>query len=115
MKKGVSIVGLGLVSVFLLGTRPAAAAGNASAGAQVYRERNCQECHGKQGQGDGYILAMLKVEVTLRDWTDKNALTDLTDEDLAKSIVDGGRSAGALVMPKYGDKVSAEQVQDLVA
>ncbi len=94
----------------------ATAQGNAEAGATVYKEQNCAECHGDTGKGDGYILPMLKVKVPMHDWTDKAALAGMTDEYFAEIIVKGGEPLGkSEVMLKYGDKLNEQQVQDLVA
>jgi mono/diheme cytochrome c family protein len=94
----------------------ATAQGNAEAGATVYKEQNCAECHGEKGKGDGYILPMLKVKVPMHDWTDKAALAGMTDEYLAEIIVKGGEPLGkSEVMLKYGDKLQEQQVQELVA
>ena len=106
------IVG-GLLSVAV---SPVMAQGNAEAGAKVYKEQNCRECHGETGKGDGYILPMLKVEVQIQDWTDKSVMSTMTDEYLAEIIVKGGEALGKSdIMLSYADKLNEQQVKDLVA
>jgi mono/diheme cytochrome c family protein len=107
---------LGLFILLYLAVDQAAAQGNVEAGAQVYKDQNCRECHGDEGKGDGYILPMLKVKVEMRDWTDKAAMAGLTDEYLAEIIAKGGEPLGkSAVMLKYADKIKDEQLKDLVA
>jgi len=106
---------LGLLVLFSLAASQTAAQDNAEAGAAVYKTQNCMECHGDEGKGDGFILPMLKVKVQMRDWTDKAAMSGLTDEYLAEIIVKGGEPLGKSdVMLKY-DTFNEQQLKDLVA
>jgi mono/diheme cytochrome c family protein len=106
---------LGLLVLFSLAARQAAAQGNGEAGAAFYKTQNCMECHGDGGKGDGFVLPMLKVKVQMHDWTDKAVMSQMTDEYLAEIIVKGGEPLGkSEVMLKY-DKFTEQQAKDLVA
>jgi mono/diheme cytochrome c family protein len=107
---------LGPFVLLFLAAGQTAARGDAEAGAEVYKEQNCRECHGDAGKGDGYILSMLKVKVQMRDWTDKAAMAGLTDEYLAEITAKGGEALGKSEdMLKYADKLNEQQIKDLVA
>jgi len=75
---------LGLLVLFSLAASQAAAQGNSEAGIAFYKTQNCMECHGDEGKGDGFVLPLLKVKVQMNDWTDKAAMSQLTDEYLAE-------------------------------
>jgi len=106
---------LGLLVLFSLAASQAAAQGNSEAGIAFYKTQNCMECHGDEGKGDGFVLPMLKVKVQMNDWTDKAAMSKLTDEYLAEITVKGGEALGkSEVMLKY-DKFTEQQAKDLVA
>jgi mono/diheme cytochrome c family protein len=106
---------LGLLVLFSLAASQAAAQGNSEAGIALYKTQNCMECHGDEGKGDGFVLPMLKVKVQMNDWTDKAAMSKLTDEYLAEITVKGGEALGkSEVMLKY-DKFTEQQLKDLVA
>lgn len=113
--RGRAVVLISLTLLSLTGSQ-AAAQGNGEAGAALYKQHNCPECHGDNGKGDGFILPMLTVKVPMRDWTAKAAMAELTDEYLAEIIVKGGEPLGKSdVMLKYNDKFSEQQLKDLVA
>lgn len=106
----------GFFTLLIFVASQAVAEGDAGAGAKVYNDQNCRECHGERGQGDGYVLSMLKVEVKMHDWTDKAVMAEMTDEYLADITVKGGEALGKSdIMLSYADKLSDEQVTDLVA
>lgn len=113
--RGRAVVLISLALLSLTGSQ-AAAQGNREAGAALYKTQNCPECHGDNGKGDGFILPMLKVKIQMHDWTDKAAMSQLTDEYLAEITVKGGEPLGKSdVMLNYTDKFTEPQLKDLVA
>ncbi len=92
-----------------------AAAGDAQSGAQIYKSK-CARCHGASAKGDGPDLVKLQAAVTPDDWTDGETNHGLSDEFIVSMITKGGKANGkSPIMPAFGDKLSADQIQDLVA
>jgi mono/diheme cytochrome c family protein len=84
-------------------------------GARIFAA-NCARCHGKEGKGDGPDLVKLQSAVSPDDWTDKESNQELTDSFIVGMITKGGKANGkSRIMPAFGDKLSAQQVQDLLA
>lgn len=74
----------------------------------------CVSCHGKKGHGDGLASASLKVKP--RSFSDQAWQKSVTDEHLAKVIVEGGKAVGkSELMPPSPDlKDKPEVVKELV-
>lgn len=84
------------------------------AGAQLFADLKCAKCHGKSGQGNGPLAKRL--ELTLQDWTDADAMAQLTDEYMAEMIAHGGKRLGkSKWMPLYRHKIDAAAIRHLVA
>jgi mono/diheme cytochrome c family protein len=94
---------------------PAATEGNADRGARIFAA-NCARCHGQQGRGNGPDLVKLQSAVSPDDWTDRESNQELTDSFIVAMIIKGGKANGkSRLMPAFGDKLNAQQVQDLLA
>ena len=78
--------------------------GDAAATADLYKT-TCQKCHGADGTGT--TPAGKKFEA--RDFHSPEVQKQ-TDAELIKATTDGQKK-----MPSYKDKLSAEQIKDLVA
>jgi len=90
-------------------------AGDAQAGAGIFKA-NCARCHGASAKGDGPDLVKLQAAVTPDDWTDSETNRGLSDDFIVSMITKGGKANGkSPIMPAFGDKLSAEQIQNLVA
>lgn len=74
----------------------------------------CSTCHGKTGKGEGAAAAALNPKP--RNYTDKAWQKSVTDERLAKAIVEGGPAVGlsALMPPNPDLKDKPEVVAGLV-
>lgn len=93
----------------------AAAAGNIESGAKFF-SANCARCHGQGGRGDGPDLVKLQSAVSPDDWTDQESNKELTDSFIVAMITKGGKANGkSRIMPAFGNKLNAQQVQDLLA
>ncbi|MCL2778073.1 MAG: c-type cytochrome [Polyangiaceae bacterium] len=72
---------------------------------QIFESR-CVTCHGKSGHGDGVLAANLDPKP--RNYTDKAWQKSVTDDQLKKTIVEGGaavgKSAGMTPNPDLKDK-----------
>ena len=91
----------------------AAFSGEAGAGRQVH-VANCQRCHGSQGKGDGPAGKLLKTKPA--DWTDKSKMSQLSDSYLFNIISNGGGGVGkSSLMPAFKDKLSEQQVRDVIS
>lgn len=91
----------------------AAVFGDAGAGRQVH-VGNCQRCHGPQGKGDGPAGKLLKTKPA--DWTDKTKMSQLSDSYLFNIIANGGVGVGkSSLMPAFKDKLSEQQIRDVIS
>jgi len=106
-------VTLAIAAQFLSVT--AFAAGDAQAGAKIFTQQ-CARCHGSGGRGDGPDLVKLQAAVTPDNWADKSTNQELSDDFIVAMITKGGRANGkSRIMPAFGDKLNAGQIQDLLA
>ncbi len=88
-------------------TATATATPDPSAEARLDFRKNCEDCHGDRGQGGPVEIEGRKVKVpSLRDG---HALNH-TDEKFVKQISEGDDE-----MPAFKDKLSAEEINDLVS
>jgi mono/diheme cytochrome c family protein len=71
---------------------------------QLYKDK-CSPCHGENGKGQTPAGKMLKA----RNHTDPEWQRAVSDEQLIESITHGKDN-----MPKWGDKLSADQIRGLV-
>ncbi|HLG18017.1 MAG TPA: cytochrome c [Blastocatellia bacterium] len=108
-------VSLAMVMAFYIFTPQSAAAanGDARAGQEIHR-KTCLRCHGELGKGDGPASKLLKTKPA--DWSDKAAMSKLSDDYLFKVITKGGDSVGkSKLMPAFGDKLSDQDVRNVIA
>jgi high-affinity iron transporter len=98
----------------LLATNPAKAA-DLNDGAKIVARR-CAQCHGPTGMGDGKALKELNVTAKPVPWPDKSDMAKFTDLQLTQIITLGGKGVGkAGAMPKFQNKLTEEQIADVVA
>ncbi len=87
--------------------------GNWKAGQSSY-ETYCATCHGKTGKGDGPSAASLTPKPA--NHTDKKLMSTLSNEEIFKTIKEGGASVGkSPLMPAWGASLNDGQIHDLVA
>jgi cytochrome c553 len=82
--------------------------------AKIKFDTLCASCHGASGKGDGAAAAALNPKP--RDYTDAAWHASVTDEELAKVIVEGGAAVGkSATMPPSPDlKDKPEVVAEIV-
>jgi len=106
------------VAILLAAVAPISASAtenDVATGSKIFAER-CARCHGRGAKGDGPDLVKLQSAVSPDDWTDKESNKELTDSFIAAMITKGGKANGkSRIMPAFGDKLDAQQVQDLLA
>ncbi len=75
----------------------------------------CAVCHGASGKGDGAAAAGLNPKP--RDYADKEWQASVTDETIAKAIIEGGAAIGKspLMTPNADLRDKPEVVKALVA
>ena len=95
-----------------------AATADLSAGAHIFAE-HCASCHGSDGKGGGtmvHFLATVRRANLPIDLTNASAMRAWTDDQLTAVIANGGKAmGGSTLMPAYQDRLSAEQIANLVA
>ena len=74
-------------------------------------DMNCAACHGKDGKGN----TMMGHRLHIKDLTDSKVQAALTDAQATEDIKDGITENGRPVKKAFGDKLSDEQIKDLVA
>jgi cytochrome c5 len=104
-------IALALVTVASAEEIPAAATIEA---ATVWQQK-CSTCHGENGKGDGALGAALDPKP--RDFTSAEWQKSVTDERLAKVIVEGGQSVGLsfLMVPNADLAPKPDVVRALIA
>lgn len=74
--------------------------------AKTVYENQCSMCHGREGKGDGVGAGALAVKP--RDYSDAVWQASITDEEIKKIIVLGGKAVGKsesmLANPKLADQ-----------
>ena len=89
--------------------------GNPSAGAHIVMMK-CAGCHGQDGSGQGVQLEGLSVKQPPLAWNNAAAMSGLTDQQIAAKISQSDRQQNPdAVMPSFGDQLSAQQIDDVVA
>jgi len=101
------IVLFGVGALLALWPASSARAADTAATKAIYDDK-CAKCHGDTGKGDGPKAKTLKKKP--RDYTDGAKMAELTDEDLKKGITEGKKP-----MPSYEGKLTAQEIDDLVA
>ena len=89
--------------------------GNPSAGAHIVMMK-CAGCHGQDGSGQGVQLEGLNVKQPPIAWNNTAAMSGLSDQQIAAKISQSDRQQNPdAVMPSFGDQLSAQQIDDVVA
>jgi mono/diheme cytochrome c family protein len=73
-------------------------------------DKNCMQCHGKEGKGD----TKMGEKLNAKNLTDSQVQSSFTDADAAKAIKEGMKENGKTVMKAFGDKLSDADVKALV-
>jgi mono/diheme cytochrome c family protein len=69
----------------------------------------CSVCHGMEGKGDGFNS--FNLDPKPRDLTDGHYMNTLTDERLAQTIREGGRSVNrSSLMPSWGGRLTKDEI-----
>jgi cell division septation protein DedD len=93
------------------GPAPSASAANGDAEAKTIFEQRCTPCHGASGRGDGAAASALTTKP--RDYTNADWQKTVTDDDLRKVIVKGGKAVGkSELMPPNPDLETKPAVVD---
>lgn len=74
----------------------------------------CTICHGKTGKGDGFNSYILSAHP--RNFTDTARMKALSDSQIQKVILNGGRAQGeSPEMPAWGGVLTAKQATELTS
>lgn len=87
--------------------------GDAANGKTIYGQF-CSVCHGAAGKGDGPTAATMFPKP--RDHTDHAYMSALSDEQLYRTIRDGGNGVGkSPLMPAWGSALNDADIRDVIA
>ena len=78
---------------------------------KVNWDKHCKKCHGADGKGETVMGKKLKV----KDYTDAKVQESFKDEEAFKITKEGKKEGSKTLMPAYADKLSDEEIKDLVA
>jgi cbb3-type cytochrome c oxidase subunit III len=93
--------------------QPLVRPGNRESGKRIYADY-CAVCHGKEGKGDGPIVAMFGPKPFA--FTDKAAMATKRDLDLYFAIFEGGEAVGkSAFMPAWGGLLKEQEISDVIA
>jgi mono/diheme cytochrome c family protein len=97
------------------GVSVTAGGGDATAQAEQIFSQRCSVCHGMGGKGDGPGAAALNPKP--QNYTDAKFQAEVTDDTIAKAIVEGGQAVGKspLMAPNADLKDKPDVVKALVA
>jgi mono/diheme cytochrome c family protein len=88
--------------------------GNAAAGARIVMTK-CAGCHGEDGSGRGTELVGMEVKQAPIAWTNRQAMLGLTDQQIANKISSGRKQDPESAMPSFGDQLTPQEINDVVA
>lgn len=114
MKKGFWGL-LGALTLFfpVLAASPAWAASDELGNAENNYMLYCASCHGREGDGKGQLAEALAVPP--RDHTDASTMSKRTDEQMFKTISEGGEATGFdSGMPPHNTILQKEDIRGLV-
>jgi mono/diheme cytochrome c family protein len=74
-------------------------------------ESHCATCHGADGKGQTKIGKKLQ----LKDYTDAKVQAGMKDEEMTRAITDGLKVDGKDRKKGFKDKLTADEIKDLVA
>ena len=73
-------------------------------------EDQCQKCHGADGKGQ----TKMGQKLGIKDYTDPKVVAEMKDDQAVKNLKDGMKE-GEKVLMKPFDKLSEQDIKDLVA
>jgi mono/diheme cytochrome c family protein len=99
---------IALIAVGLL----AASAGSLRAGdAAAHWAKDCAACHGKGGAAD----TKMGMKLNAKNLSDPKVQASFTDAQAAQAIKEGIKEDGKTKMKAFGDKLSDDEIKELVA
>lgn len=82
-----------------------------AADAKTNWDTNCAKCHGPDGKGQTKMGRQLQV----KDYTDAKVQAEMKDEDMLRIMTEGVKDGKKEKMPTYKEKLSAQELKDLLA
>jgi len=106
----------GLIAVLAIGgslLADAAGKGDPAKGKEKFNQI-CASCHGPTGHGDGPAAAALDPKP--RNLSDAKYVSTISDEQLFKTVKEGGASVGkSPLMPAWGSVLSDNDIWNVIA
>jgi cytochrome c553 len=82
-----------------------------AADAKANWDKHCAKCHGPDGKGQ----TKMGKQAGAKDYTDPKVQAEIKDENGLKAIKEGLKVNGKEVMKPSGDKLSDEEIKELMA
>jgi cytochrome c553 len=89
----------------------AAAASVSAADVKQNWEKHCLKCHGADGKGN----TKMGKQSGVKDYTDPKVQAEIKDENALKIIKEGIVEKGKKRMDPYGDKLTEQEMKELIA
>ncbi len=84
--------------------------------AEVNYRLYCVQCHGTAGNGQGINQTAGGLAVSARDHGNAAEMAKLSDDEIRQAIAKGGDAVQkSELMPPWGEVLSAQEIDDLVA
>jgi mono/diheme cytochrome c family protein len=99
-------VTIGLICTVLLAAVPVL-----GADAKANYTKHCAKCHGPDGRGQ----TKMGKQSGAKDYTDPKVQAELDDAKAHKSIKEGQQVNGKEAMKPFADKLSDDEIKDLIA
>jgi cytochrome c6 len=74
-------------------------------------ENNCAKCHGADGKGQTKMGRQLGV----KDYTDAKVQGEMKDDQMLQRTKEGLKEGSKEKMPAYKEKLSEQEIKDLIA
>lgn len=74
-------------------------------------ENNCAKCHGADGKGQTKMGRQLGV----KDYTDAKVQEGMKEDEMLRRTKDGLKEGSKEKMPAYKEKLSEQEIKDLIA
>ena len=84
---------------------------NAADAKANFKKIGCAGCHGEDGKGQ----TKLGIKMGAKDYTDPKVQDAIKDDQMFKSIKEGYKKDGKVIMAAIGDKLTDAEIKEIIA